>query len=154
MKIRLATADDVPELVKLFNMFVESSPLVKEFGEPDEKGAVWCMAQLTLGPSFAVVAELPEAPGTLVGIIAVELYEMAMFTRLFARDLFVYVHPSYRGLWLGKFLERAFSEARERGCRSFFFHAVGAPPENNLRNGEMMVRLGCRELGPVLIKDL
>lgn len=154
MKIRLATLDDIPEMVKLFRMFVESAPLVKEYGEPDPQGMVWCLTQLVRGPSFAVVAEPPEARGVLVGMIAVEVYEMAMFKPLFARDLFVYVHPSYRGLWLAKFLDRAFVEARKVGCHSMFFHAIAAPHEANLRNGEMMVRLGCRELGPLLVRDL
>lgn len=154
MIIRLATIDDIPEMVKLHQMFVQSSPLLATFGDADVAETAAYVAAMTGESGFALVAELPEARGTLVGILAVEVMRMPMFPTLLAQDLFTYVHPSYRGTWLRKAFSSALAEARKRGCAQFFFHCIGSTPEHNSKNTAFLESQGCEPLGQTLTKKL
>lgn len=154
MILRIATTEDIPEIVKLFRMFVQSSPLAALMGEEDLEATVAFAAGLTGTGSFAAVAELPEARGTLVGVIAVDMYRLGMFDTGLSRDLFVYAHPTYRGLWMRRIFELAEAEARRRGSRLSFYHCIGADPEHNVGNAEFLEKTGYQTLGKVMVKQL
>lgn len=105
MKIRIATADDIPQIQPLWRilmeMHAEMEPMFKPVADAEEKFAVFLASVLTNDNFFVTVAEIDSK---IVGYVIVSVSNtpevFVLRRRMYVQDMVI--NPEYRRRGIGK----------------------------------------------------
>lgn len=142
---RLATTDDLPTLVRMFQQFVASTQYARYVGQNPEH-CTRMMAWMLEQPNCAifVVGDDP-----IVGMLGITAVVQPFSGELVASELFWWLDPEHRGHggWL---LRRGERWATEQGARRMLMVA----PSDKPRVAEMYRRLGYSPVECLFQRDL
>ena len=136
MTVRLATADDLADIVEMGRRFHAFS------GErvPYDDGSAWVSAQNVMAMGFVLIAEAEGVPVGMIGVAIVPLF--FNFAESMAQELMWWVDEDERGTGAALRLVRAAEhEARNRGASRMHMLRLPNSPEHV---GTLYDRLGYR----------
>lgn len=148
--IKIATKEDIPEVVKLAKLFKEESPYKDYLLEESKLTTI--LFSLLEDPSKHIVL-LSTYNSTTIGMVVGTSAEFLFSTDKHATELAWYVYPEYRKSTVGKDLQEAFVYwAKKVGCK--YLHMVLLEDHNAPKMKKLYKKLGFKLIEQAWIKEL
>lgn len=132
--VRVATMEDMPQIVGMAQRFYPESPYPKIYGDiPEEQAAGLAIVALQGMADFGIVPGVmlvADDGGKLVGMLCAHIDPSTFRPAVIAAELVWWVEPEHRGgMTAVRLLRRGEEEARNRGATVFNMAALATSPE-------------------------